>query len=291
MQKGKKTKGLSFFIISILNSRKSQNTNNRLKAELILSQIGIFEEEREAASQTSSIHDYSKLEASHFKRIEALKRVNRTLELAIRTNRSGSSSLIESFIEEACIFTWNAGLPLLNPELRGHVLKPFNRAVTALEEIGSTQTELLRNLHYELAICLIEVEDVLAKAKLHVEKAIALNQSEQFAKFYLEPLKNRIIIRINLYEEPERYTYFLILTKKKHRFEDQALLYIEKAKDAKEPDQQMALLSKSVTALSYIVPNPNTKERGLLWFEIAQLAWKFNIRVYIHYLLFLHTVY
>jgi hypothetical protein len=63
---------------------------------------------------------------------------------------------------------------------------------------------LLRNLHYELAICLIEVEDVLAKAKVHVEKAIALNQSDQFSKFYLEPLKNRIIIRINLYEEPER---------------------------------------------------------------------------------------
>jgi hypothetical protein len=43
---------------------------------------------------------------------------------------------MENFIEEACIFTWNAGFILLTPELRGHVLKPFNRAVTALEEIG-----------------------------------------------------------------------------------------------------------------------------------------------------------
>jgi hypothetical protein len=71
-------------VTSILNSRKSQNTNNRLKAELILSQIGVVEEEREAATQISSIHDYSKLESSHTKRIDALKRVNRTLELAIR---------------------------------------------------------------------------------------------------------------------------------------------------------------------------------------------------------------
>jgi hypothetical protein len=56
-------------------------------------------------------------------------------------------------------------------------------------------------------------------------------------------------------------------------------LYIEKAKDAKEPEQQIALLSKSVTALSYFVANPNTKERGLLWYEIAHLAWKYNIIV------------
>jgi hypothetical protein len=60
-------------------------------------------------------------------------------------------------------------------------------------------------------------------------------------------------------------------------------MYIEKAKDAKEIEQRVALLSKSVTALSYFVANPNTKERGLLWFELAQLAWKYNIKVFFSY--------
>ena len=119
-----------------------------------------------------------------------------------RTYRSGTS--LENVIEDACILIWNASLPLLQPTLRAHVLKPFARAVSALEELNSNQIELRRNLHYELAIGLIEVEDVLAKAKLHVDKAITLNQSDTFSKYYLEPLKNRILIRINLYDDPER---------------------------------------------------------------------------------------
>ncbi len=100
---------------------------------------------------------------------------------------------------------WNIALPLLQGSLRQFVLKPFSRTVVALEEVGGTNVDLRRNLYYELAICEVEVEDALAKAKTHIEKAIALNQSEEFNKLYLEPLKNRIQVRINLYDEPERY--------------------------------------------------------------------------------------
>jgi hypothetical protein len=156
-------------------------------------------------------------------------------------------------------------------------LKPFSRAVVALEEINCANLELRRNLHYELAICEVEIEDVLAKAKLHLDKALALDQNEYFAKTYLEPLKHRIQIRINLYDDPERP-------------EDQALLFIEKAKDAKQQDLQVNLLTRAVQALTqFVTLQTPTKERydficsthirrGLLWFEIAQVAWKYNLR-------------
>ena len=51
-------------------------------------------------------------------------------------------------------------------------------------------------------MCEIEVEDVLAKSNLHIDKAIALNASEDFHKLYLEPLKRIITVKMNLYDEP-----------------------------------------------------------------------------------------
>ena len=71
-------------LTSVLNSRKSQNINNRLKAELVLAQLIISEEEQALEKSSGSVEDIYQLESTFAKRIDALKRVNRTLELAIR---------------------------------------------------------------------------------------------------------------------------------------------------------------------------------------------------------------
>lgn len=56
----------------------------------------------------------------------------------------------------------------LQKELRHFVLKPLTKAVHALEEVGSNMTDLRAQIHYEVAICELEVEDILSKAKLHI---------------------------------------------------------------------------------------------------------------------------
>ncbi len=68
----------------------------------------------------------------------------------------------------------------------------------------------------------------------------------------------------------------LLVTDILSSFEDQALLFIEQAKDAKEQDLQLNLLSRAMDALSH--NQSPTKERGLLWFDIAQLASHYKFR-------------
>jgi hypothetical protein len=124
-------------------------------------------------------------------------------------------------------------------------LKPFTKAVQALEDLGSKMTEMRSRMHYEIAVCEIEVEDVLAKANLHIDKAIALNTSEEFHKLYLEPLKRRITVKMNLYDEPDR-------------IEEQVLQFLERAKEA-EGVVQESLLSSAFHTLTTM--KEHTKER------------------------------
>lgn len=105
------------------------------------------------------------------------------------------------------------------PQWRKHILKPFTRAALALEFVNSNLKELRyqvttlfyfphrKKLHYEIALCEVEVEDVLSKGKSHVEKAIKLCNNSEFSKFFLEPFKQRIELKLLMYSEPEMYSY------------------------------------------------------------------------------------
>lgn len=52
----------------------------------------------------------------HRQRVEALKRLQRVLELAVRTFQTNPPPFIESMIEQICLLIWDFSLPLLQVE-------------------------------------------------------------------------------------------------------------------------------------------------------------------------------
>ena len=209
------------------------------------------------------------------RRIEALKVLDRAL---LSCKRLGKPDLLQ----DGCVLAWNLGLPLLQPHLRKHVHRVYQIAATALEEIDSPLRALRAHFHMEIAKCEI-ASDFLAKAQTQVGKAISLDYGsvdtleggETMAlatkastgspgagklparctatlsltetvdartdrlrpldKFLL-PLKAKLELKASLYKDPDTP-------------EEQALLQVEQAKEARDVHIKATLLSRAAGLL------------------------------------------
>ncbi|KDO34281.1 hypothetical protein SPRG_19099 [Saprolegnia parasitica CBS 223.65] len=215
--------------------------------------------------------------------VEGVKLLERSLTAA---KRVGDAHLMQ----DICIYAWNVALPLLEPHLRKHVHRLFTAATALLEELDSPLVTLRAQMHLETAKCEMQC-DYLAKASVHVNKALVLDYGEvassdesahpsakakapsasvevvrAFDK-YLLPMKRVLDLKSNLYGEPDA-------------IEDQALIYVEQSKESHDKHLKLTWLNKAVTLLDASAPeSPSTlekdifKKRFALWYDIATLAW------------------
>ena len=149
--------------------------------------------------------------------------------------------------QDATRLIWNAGLPLLQSNLRTKLARPFAAAVGALETFGSGLHRLRAAMHLELAGAYL-ADDLLAKASAHVAKGLALDYlatPEEVAwtglprplDRFLAPLSRALALRGAIYEEPEAV-------------EDQAVLLVEKAKEAGDNKVRASYLNQAIARLA-----------------------------------------
>ncbi|OQR85467.1 hypothetical protein ACHHYP_11792 [Achlya hypogyna] len=221
--------------------------------------------------------------------VEGVKLLERSLTAA---KRVGDPHLMQ----DICIYAWNVALPLLEPHLRKHVHRLFQTATSLLEELDSPLVMLRAQMHLETAKCEMKC-DYLAKACVHVNKAIMLDYGESgpgsdehaaatkpktpasaeaprlaarpFDKFLL-PMKRVLDLKSNLYGEPDAV-------------EDQALIYVEQSKESHDKHMKLTWLNKAMTLLDPVVDSPLTGDRDsarrrfALWHDIATLAWDVKV--------------
>ncbi|OQS06623.1 hypothetical protein THRCLA_20333, partial [Thraustotheca clavata] len=237
------------------------------------------------ARKPQDILDSNQREAKRLSRhVEGVKLLERSLTAA---KRVGDPNLMQ----DICIFAWNVALPLLEPHLRKHVHRLFQAATALLEELDSPLVQLRAQMHLETAKCEM-MSDYLAKASVHVNKALVLDYGEsattpphedaghktnkpstpdpslttgrQFDKFLL-PLKQVLDLKSNLYGEPEAV-------------EDQAIIFVEQSKESHDKHMKLTCLNKAIALLDPIVDTPSldmntVKKRFALWHDIATFAW------------------
>lgn len=123
----------------------------------------------------------------------------------------------ENTIQMGCLTLWNLCLPLLQHNLRHKIRKQLLLAVEMLENIDSLLTLLRCQMHYEVAKC-EEDDDQLQSAITHLLKALDLDDSQCY-KARLEHSLQRIKLKAVLYQLPERA-------------EDHAAMIIEQAESS-----------------------------------------------------------
>ena len=101
------------------------------------------------------------------KMMQALTVLEKCLQMAIRSDNG-------ELIQDTSILAWNAGLFMLQPNLRHHVKTIMHIAAEALENIASPLTELRSLLHLEMTNCEL-ADELVQKADSHVNKALGLD--------------------------------------------------------------------------------------------------------------------
>ena len=145
-----------------------------------------------------------------------------------------------------CRCMWNAGLPLLQHNLRHHIKRPFTTACGALKATASSQHELRVLLHLELAKC-DAAEELLMPAKQHAAAAAALDytgKTEDAKHFHLArpldrhvmPLLTSLGLRTNVDGAPGAP-------------EEQAQLMLERAREAKAMPAKKLHLEQALAKL------------------------------------------
>eukprot|EP00899_Mesostigma_viride_P016074 jgi/Mesvir1/24468/Mv21832-RA.1 len=171
-------------------------------------------------------------------------------------------------VEDTSVALWGIALPLLQPRLRRHVVRPFLAAVTALASLASSRHRLRARMHLELATAYI-AEDTLNKAAVHVAKGLALDYRflmddadmaaaaagalppaptsdpatsviggllDRPLDRFLLPLSLQLRLRTDLYREPSRD-------------EEQALLLLDKAREGRTAAVKGELLDQAAERL------------------------------------------
>jgi tetratricopeptide (TPR) repeat protein len=224
------------------------------------------------------------------RRVEALKVLERALTSC---RRLGDPNLLQ----EGCVLAWNVGIHLVQPHLRKHVHRLFSAAANALEEINSPLTQLRAQFHFEVSKCEVAA-DFLAKASSQVKKAVQMdyggmdiqeadgdasvvdNSSEAVAQAkndvlrpldkFMRPLKETLQLKSSLYKEPDTA-------------EEQAVLQLEQAKEAKDDMLKQSMLLRAADFLQKAPPteehaneppSPLLKKRIALWVDIVKMAWQ-----------------
>ena len=85
-------------------------------AFLVPIQVNYEEDEPELASDEDELRKLNEEMTSnqvYRQRIDALKRLQRSFEVAVRTNASNPASFLVGLIKQNCLLIWNLSLPLL----------------------------------------------------------------------------------------------------------------------------------------------------------------------------------
>ena len=128
-------------------------------------------------------------------RTECINKCHETLRNIFRTQNF-------HLIQLGCTKQWNFCLPLLQPGLRTNVRRPLQFVAECLEEIESMEWLLRCQIHFELAKCDEEIEQ-LQTAEQHLLKALNFDD-EKIYKEQLEHTLKRLRLRAELYFPPER---------------------------------------------------------------------------------------
>lgn len=123
--------------------------------------------------------------------------INKLHEALKHAQRSNSPNLLQL----GCIMQWNLCLPLIQPGLRNQIRKPLQYVADCLEEIDSMEWLLRCQIHFELAKCDEEIEQ-LQTAEQHLLKAIHLDDGNIY-KEQLDHSLKRLRLRAELYKTPE----------------------------------------------------------------------------------------
>jgi tetratricopeptide (TPR) repeat protein len=124
--------------------------------------------------------------------------INKLHEALKHAQRSNSPNLLQL----GCIMQWNLCLPLIQPGLRNQIRKPLQYVADCLEEIDSMEWLLRCQIHFELAKCDEEIEQ-LQTAEQHLLKAIRLDDGNIY-KEQLDHSLKRLRLRAELYKTPDR---------------------------------------------------------------------------------------
>ena len=165
-----------------------------------------------------------------------------------------------SGVQDACQLIWTASLPLLQPDLRHNLTRVFACATNALESMSSTLNRLRAALHLELAHCYV-AEDNLKEAHVHVSKGLSLDYTaaetevertgfERPLDRYLVPLEHMLKIKGGFHNDKEDV-------------EDQVLLLMEQAREAKSARSSANLLHDAfdrLSSLDKLLPYPVKEE-------------------------------
>ncbi|GMH40123.1 hypothetical protein BSKO_08027 [Bryopsis sp. KO-2023] len=193
-------------------------------------------------------------------------------------------------VQESCRLMWNAGLPLLQDNLRHHIKKSFASACRALATIDSPLHKLRIQFHLEVSKCDANDELVL-KARDEVRKACALDyvaNPEDAEKHgyerpldrHLEPFERGLTLRTSGADECRCV-------------EDEVLLLIERAKESSSPHVKEDCLKRAMDALE-LLPLTECNEDGgtdclladkllcrkrcLLWGSLIKCAWSVHLQ-------------
>ncbi|CAK4472097.1 unnamed protein product [Aphanomyces euteiches] len=284
----------------VLSSSKRLTPSVRILTDLLRCCLLLQQDDApdtiESAKRDPPLLDQRQREAQRLARhVDCVKVLERSLTAAKRVGHA-------HLIHEICVLAWNVALPLLEPHLRKHVHRLFQTATTLLEEIESPLVDLRAQMHFETAKCEIAA-DYLAKASVHVNKALALDYGTVAAKStppppvenlkkttsslsvvgvassgetaasarvldkHLLPLKRCLDLKANIYQEPDAV-------------DDQALLLLEQAKDAHDKNLKVTLLGKAIDILDLnpLADAPDDAAAALsrfqLWHRMALMAWQ-----------------
>jgi len=209
---------------------------------------------------------------------QAVVMVEKGLQMAIRADDG-------ELIQDTCVVAWNFSLRLLQPTLRERAKTVLHIAAEALEKLESSSHQLRALLHLEMTKCEL-ANELVKKADQHCTKSLALDYAgnqAQVEKYdllrpldrFLLPIKQILDLKVSMYAQPERP-------------EEKALLVVDQARPAKNPEVVGSLLER---AAAMIVDSQTTdpspppdaeagtvsavcRERALLWVDIAKIAWK-----------------
>ena len=124
--------------------------------------------------------------------------VNRMHELLRNAQRLNNTKLVQL----GCLIQWNLCLSLLQPGLRKQVRKALQLVAECLEEIESMEWLLRCQIHFEIAKCDEEIEQ-LQTAEQHLLKAMSFDDAGIYRDQLSHSLK-RLRLRAELYKSPER---------------------------------------------------------------------------------------
>lgn len=208
-------------------------------------------------------------------RVSLVKRLEQALNTLLRLEDAQG-------IQDGSTLAWNVALPLLQHNTRHHVARCFTIAAKALRAVDSPLHRLRTQLHLESAKCSL-AQDLVSAALQDANAGLALDylatSKEEEARTgyerpldrYLIPLHRSLALKTNPYAEPEDP-------------EDQAILFVERAKDAKMVTAKQDALQRAIRALkstSHPVMDYNApveqmqrvRQRAQIWAEIAKVAW------------------